>query len=123
MSTAARDICLAAVIFDLDGTLLDTEPLSTQAINAVLRAHDPSASCDSVLKSSIIGLRDLDWARIVIDRTRLQHAITPSEMIQGWHHNLAKLLPTVNALPGAKELTKQLSQMGVPQAVGTSSSL
>jgi beta-phosphoglucomutase-like phosphatase (HAD superfamily) len=53
-----------AVIFDLDGTLLDTEPISLLAMNQALRAIDAAKSCDSALKARIIGLRDVDWARV-----------------------------------------------------------
>lgn len=48
------------VIFDLDGTLLDTENISTEALDAVLQKFGPEYKVTWEVKEMIIGMRDLD---------------------------------------------------------------
>lgn len=50
---------VSAVIFDLDGTLLDTENIATEAINAVLEPHGGHILTWDV-KEKILGMRDAD---------------------------------------------------------------
>jgi beta-phosphoglucomutase-like phosphatase (HAD superfamily) len=50
---------IKGVIFDLDGTLLDTENISTEALDAVLQQHGDYKVTWEV-KEKIIGMRDLD---------------------------------------------------------------
>jgi hypothetical protein len=64
-ATAAHHprVCRGA-LFDLDGTLLDIEPLSTDAIN--LHIGPLGGFCDAELKRKILGKRAAEWCRIVI---------------------------------------------------------
>jgi hypothetical protein len=72
---------LKAAIFDLDGTLLDTEPLSTDAINLTLFEIDPSIEpVDWELKQQLIGLKDHEWAAKVINGRNLSGKVTVSQI-------------------------------------------
>ena len=67
---------IRAVIFDLDGTLLDTEPLSDKAIIQALGTSLPEQVRDTLaeggyllpweLKKQIVGLRGSEWVPMVI---------------------------------------------------------
>jgi pseudouridine 5'-phosphatase len=121
--SAARQI--DAIIFDLDGTLLDTEPLSTQAINAVIAEVSSDENCrmGPALKKSIIGMTDDDWSRIIIDSLEINQLITPDRMIERYKTLLADLVATVPKLPGADNIVLEFAKRKMRQAVATSSSL
>eukprot|EP01036_Dinobryon_divergens_P022676 gene22677-30957_t len=54
---------IRAVIFDLDGTLLDTEDISTRATEMVLRSYT-DARIDWATKQQILGMRGEDWSNV-----------------------------------------------------------
>lgn len=128
---------IKAILFDLDGTLLDTESLSDKAMLAVFRdSLSPSImkECASrghrlpwELKKQLLGLRGSEWAPIVIDYAREKWGITdeklPSVAVlwKSWEEHLNKYCEEVEACPGAPELVKQLSLAGLPMAIATSS--
>ena len=111
---------IKAVIFDLDGTLLDTEPLSTQAIKYVIQPYGGNIDWD--LKKRLLGKRGPDWSRIVIEDQKLSEYLTPEQLVQGWESRLVELYPTVKPLPGVEKLTSHFQQTKVKQVICTSSS-
>lgn len=108
-----------AVLWDLDGTLLDVEPLATQAINSVLAPF--GAFCDEKLKLKITGMRPADWTRTVIDDLGLRGQIDEDTLHKGTNAGLAALLPTCEPLPGVEAVTAGISAASIPQAIATSS--
>lgn len=134
-----------AILFDLDGTLLDTEALSDKAI---LQAFGDSlplhvreerrAAGDRLpweLKQQIVGLRAGDWIPMVISYAQEHWGVAkdndssselpppPSveDMWKAWEDNLNALCPQVKACPGAYELVEQAARLGIPLAIATSS--
>jgi len=116
-----------AVLFDLDGTLLDTEALSDDALHAVFARHGHVPSqrlLDWPLKQQILGLRGADWAPIVLDYAKEQWKdVTswPTDLVQEWQDELGSLSPKVQACPGALELVQHLHAHQIPLALATSS--
>jgi pseudouridine-5'-monophosphatase len=132
-----------AVLCDLDGTLLDTETLSTQALNEVIGKW--GKVCDWTLKKRLLGLKGgliqrqqrllhlmsviiifraplgLDWTKIVIDDLNLSDVITPAEMVAGWEEALGRLYPQAAVLAGASRLCAHLKRHSIPSAIVTSS--
>ena len=105
------------VIYDLDGLLLDTEPLHLLMIQTIVSRYgklfDPS------IQSKFAGRNALDSAQILVEMLALP--ITAQAFLEEREVFLDQLLPQAKPLPGAIRLTKHLHQHQIPQAVATSS--
>lgn len=135
---------IQAILFDLDGTLLDTEALSDKAMIAFFRAqglmadnvyHDLVQNHDGrlpwLLKKQLLGLRGSDWGPIAI-RYAEQHwnvpvgAVTVHDIWTGWERHLNDMCHQVQACPGAAALVQALASLSdkdtmIPLAIATSS--
>jgi pseudouridine 5'-phosphatase len=104
------------IIFDLDGVLLDTEPLYTQATAAVAARF--GKRYDWTVKSECIGRGTFEAARIIVDALALP--LLPEELVRERDLTLVGLLGSAPPLPGARAFTDALSTRGVPLAIATS---
>lgn len=110
-------------LWDLDGTLLDTETLSDYANLLALR-HPPFEvellSFPWDIKKKILGMRGNEWAPIVLKELGLpqEHWET---LWMSWEANLNALCPSVEPLDGALEVVSAFKELGLPQAIATSS--
>lgn len=107
------------VIYDLDGTLLDTEPMYIATTNAVLARHGMTLAPE--IRVQMIGRPTSTAVPLMIEQTGI--AMTAEEFIEERDRLLHELFPTAKPRRGARELTLHLAAQGVPQAVATSSSL
>ncbi|PIE19594.1 MAG: hypothetical protein CSA65_01625 [Proteobacteria bacterium] len=110
---------LQAVLFDLDGLLVDTEPLWIRSAGEVLarRGH----RWDLALRQRVMGRHPLEVARFMVEhygldddptalmeeRLELQRGLYASEGIE--------------PMPGALALVRQLVEAGIPRAVASGS--
>jgi pseudouridine 5'-phosphatase len=106
------------VIFDLDGTLVDTEPLYTQAAESILARF--GKVFDFGIKRQIMGGGPLAGARFVVEHLGLP--ITPEQYLAEREVILREACKTATAMPGAIQLIDALHARGIPLAIGTSSS-
>jgi len=105
------------VIFDLDGVLLDTEPLYTKAIADVAAQY--GKTYDWSIKSQCIGRGTVEAAQTIVDLLELP--LTPRELVAERDRMLLDLLAKAQPMPGAVAFTSALAARGVPMAIATSS--
>lgn len=107
----------AGMIFDLDGTLLDTEPLYTEAAQKVL---DPFGHTYTLaLKRKVMGGDSTKSAQLTIDEFDLP--MTPEEFLRQRESHLALLFPEAAEISGASQFLHQVSRRGIAIGLATSS--
>lgn len=112
----------AACLFDLDGVLLDTEPLHSQAWQRAADQFGLELTPSQVL--ALRGRRRLDCAEQVHHWIAAAGLAAPSvEALLAVRQPIANvLLPGAAPMPGAAALIKSCRQRAIPMALVTSSS-
>jgi pseudouridine-5'-monophosphatase len=105
------------VIFDLDGVLLDTEKLYTQATQSVVGEF--GKTFDWTLKSRMMGRHELEAAELLVETLELP--ITAREYLSRQLPIAEKLFRSAEEVNGAAAFVSALSARGHGLAVGTSS--
>jgi HAD superfamily hydrolase (TIGR01509 family) len=112
----------AACLFDLDGLLLDTEPLHSEAWQQAADHFGLILSVDQLL--ALRGRRRLDCAKQVCHWIEEAGQVVPSlDALLAVRQPIAeRLLPSAQPMPGAVGLIAACTARGVPMAMVTSSS-
>ena len=106
-----------AVIFDMDGLLVDSEGLSTEAWRAVLSSHQVTMQQRDI--DEMFGLRIDEDSALLIARYHL--AVTVDELVQDKNQRMLAMVRTHLApMPGALEIVAWLVAQQVPYALATS---
>ena len=110
---------LAAVLWDLDGTLVDTEPLWLAAERELAARSGKSWTEEDGLK--LIGSDLLDAGRFLRDHLELD--MTAEQIVDYMVETVAERLHAepITWRPGARELIEALDAEGTPQALVTMS--
>jgi pseudouridine-5'-monophosphatase len=106
-----------AVVFDLDGVLLDTEHFYTEVTSEIVAEY--GKVFDWSIKRNMIGRPSLESARYLVDALKLP--IAPEDYLARRSKRLVELFPKSEEVAGAEAFTRALAAAGVPLAVGTSS--
>ena len=106
-----------AVIFDLDGTLLDTERLYSLATQEVVDPY--GKTFDLNLKRQVMGGDARIGAALVINRLELP--LTVDAFLNKRAVFLEKLFSNSQAIVGAGDFLAELNGKGIPLALATSS--
>ena len=108
----------AAVIFDMDGLLLDTEPLAARAWNEAAAAL--GVEFDDTLALAMIGRNFPDCAAMV--RARYGASYPVDALLAHWHGAYDAIVERdgVSVKPGAIELIDWLEHNAIARAVATS---
>jgi len=130
------------VLFDMDGTLLDTEPLGCKAVyltlqdklsaEALAAFEDRHQLMEWELKQKTLGLPGPAWAKIVLEWSHKYWGVPspPSveEFLKRHEEIMFEYIGTVEACQGADELVQQLANLQLtdaktklPMAIATSS--
>lgn len=107
------------VIFDVDGTLLDTETMNTWGSNQILAPYGYEVTWD--VKKKIIGRPIKTAIQILIDHFNLNDQFTPESFIAKRIEVLSTKWSEIKAMPGAKEFVEHLHKHNIPIAIATSS--
>lgn len=105
------------VLFDLDGVLLDTEPLYTEATQAVVGRF--GKTYDWSLKQHTMGRDARLTASFILERLNIP--LSPEEFLLERAPILDALLAKSPVIRGAEAFVRKLEADGVPIAVATSS--
>ncbi|MGE5223878.1 MAG: HAD family hydrolase [Omnitrophica WOR_2 bacterium] len=107
-----------AVIFDLDGVLVNTEKIVYQAFQDILRPL--GKALDEKDAEIIVGLDREDTSRYVSAKTG--YPGSPSRLDQDhWSHFLSLVSRGIEPVPGARKLINDLIRSGYPLAVASNS--
>src|SRR5476649_2902270 len=109
---------IKAVIFDMDGLLLDTEGIYTEVTQIIAERY--GRTYDWGIKQHIIGRGAQDLADYVVKALDLP--ITAAEFLEIREPLMSERFPRALGMPGAEALVRHLNAHNIPIAVGTSSS-
>ncbi|MEE8311411.1 MAG: HAD-IA family hydrolase [Candidatus Binatia bacterium] len=104
-------------IYDLDGVLLDTEPLYTRVTQAIVGEY--GKTFDWSIKKHMIGRPSIESARYLVNALELP--IAPEEYLDLRRDRLNELFLTTPAKPGAERFSRAVQARSVRQAIATSS--
>lgn len=116
--------CVSHVIFDMDGLLLATEELYTQAADKVAMKYARNRNEPKLvtwdLKVRQMGLQKKDLANIMVKELDL--TCTPQQYLDESEKLHKTLFPEAELMGGVRRLIEHLHSSKVPIAVATSSS-
>jgi len=108
----------AAVLWDMDGTLVDTEPYWIEAEHALAAEHGATWSHEQAMH--LVGSDLLDSGRYIVDEMGLD--LTPEQVVDRLLDGVVgRVVEAVPWRPGARELLAALRREGVPCALVTMS--
>jgi pseudouridine-5'-monophosphatase len=112
----------AACLFDLDGLLLDTEPLHARAWREAAARFGADLNGDQLL--ALRGRRRLDCTLLVLDwiLEASGRELTAEQLLAVRQPIAEALLPEAAPMPGAIQLIERCHTEGIPMALATSSS-
>lgn len=117
MSHGMRGARFKAVLFDMDGTLLDTERVCLDAFNAVGQRYGIDDLTPTFLK--IVGLSGINEAALIVPG--LQGKVSLETFMPEWEALIVERLQThVPVKADALELLTRIKATGAPMAVATS---
>ena len=111
---------LKGAIFDLDGTLLDTEPIYFDAAEIMIKQYGNGKKFDWDTKIKTLGSPELVTAQIIVDTFEIK--LTPEEFLKKRNAITPEYFKKCLFIEGAKELTDKFKkELKFKTALATSS--
>ena len=111
---------LKGAIFDLDGTLLDTEPIYFDAAEIMIKQYGNGKKFDWDTKIKTLGSPELVTAQIIVDTFEIK--LTPEEFLKKRNAITPEYFKKCPFMEGAKELTDKFKkELKFKTALATSS--
>lgn len=110
---------IRAVLFDLDGLIIDTEPVHFMAFREFMRGYD--VDLPESIMPRFIGYNEIENIRVLKEEYRLTEPL--EDMVMKRRGIYAHLLATLDipVLPGFWDLTNEARRRGLKQGVVSSS--
>jgi len=108
---------VTALLFDMDGLLLDTERVYTDVTQSIVQRFGKDFTWD--LKARMMGRKATEAAQLLVDE--LQIPLTAEAYLQEREEQQDRLFPSCELLPGVERLVRHLKAHKYPIAVATSS--
>lgn len=109
---------IKAIVFDLDGLMIDSEPLARNAWDRVLRDH--GLTLDEKTFRSMIGLRLEESSNLVKDKFKLTDPA--SDLARDEQRHMSRIMRQgIPVMPGLERLLEAIAGRGLPWGVATSS--
>ena len=105
------------LIYDFDGLLLDTEPIYCRVNELIAARYGKTFTRD--LHRMIMGRQAMDCAEILV--RELDLPLTAAAHLEARNELILDMLPGAVPMPGAVEMTQRFYELGVRQAIATSS--
>ncbi|ELP85141.1 2-deoxyglucose-6-phosphate phosphatase, putative [Entamoeba invadens IP1] len=106
-------------LFDLDGTLLDTEEIYAKINQEFINKYGDGKEYTWETRSKVMGVSSPKANQTIIDTHKITK--TREEMVKYKKERLETLKNEVKAFPGALEILKKLKGLGMKVAIATSS--
>ena len=108
------------ILFDMDGVLVDSEPLFHKAVNIMVERCGAAPITEEENNRYLLGTTvEETWVRVKALRDVPQ---TPAELLAGYNEVVKEVLRSdLTARPGVRELIAEAKRRGLPIAVASSS--
>ncbi|SPP79948.1 pseudouridine-5'-phosphatase [Drosophila guanche] len=105
------------IIFDSDGTVMDTENIYTDAINEIVEPFGKSYTYE--MKLRYMGMPALQSAQKLV--TELQLPLSPEKYLKIFDAVVLRRIQNVKLMPGVKDFILHMHDHRIPMAIATSS--